>query len=191
MWNEPQINQNRPQTKEELINWWAELKNIPARYNEPNDKFRHLLPNAYRLVDTSDLDGWIENYDFSKRGDQQYHKIMGQKFRGWTYLDRSYNVYPSFAFECTDGVYALEKMSQKVLARCYIVMNRLLHGVESRWEEEMNRLSSNWVRKTLQGEFEEHTTEEERSRLPQLLEEALENQTVAQQLQLPLIGNGF
>jgi len=32
------------------------LKNIPERYNEPNDKFRHLLPDAYRLVDTSDLD---------------------------------------------------------------------------------------------------------------------------------------
>ncbi|CAG8832384.1 27433_t:CDS:2, partial [Racocetra persica] len=67
----------------------------------------------------------------------------------------NYEDYPTSAFESTEGVYALEKMSQKVLA----------------------------LRKTLQTAFEEHTTEEERNGLPQLLEEALENQTVAQQLQ--------
>jgi len=55
---------------------------------------------------------------------------MGKKFHGWMHLDENYEDYPSFVFECIDGVYSLEKMSQKVLARCYIVMNRLLHGVE-------------------------------------------------------------
>lgn len=190
MWNEPLINQNRPQTKEELINWWAELKDIPARYNEPNDKFRHLLPAAYQLVTTSDLDSWIENYDFNQRGNRRYHKIMGKKFHGWAHLDENYEDYPSHAFECIDGVYALEKMSQKVLSRCYITMNRLLHGEESAWEAEINRLANNWVRKTLQTAFEEHTTEVERNRLPQLLQEALEDQTVAQQLSLP-VSNGF
>jgi len=188
MWNEPEINRNRQQTKEELKNWWNELKNIPVRYNEPNDKFRHLLPNAYRLVDTSDLDEWIENYDFNQRGNQQYHRIMGKKFHGWRHLDENYEDYPVFAFESIEGVYALEKMSQKVLARCYIVMNRLLHGEEPEWEAEINRLANNWVRKTLQTAFEEHTTETERNRLPQLLREALENQTLAQQLQ---VRNGF
>jgi len=181
MWNE--------QTKQELKNKWAELKNIPARYNEPDDKFRHLLPNAYRLVDISDLDNWIENYDVDNVG-RNDHTIMGKKFHGWTHLDENYEDYPTSAFEIVEGagILALEKMSQKVLARCYIAMNRLLHGVEPEWEAEANRIANNWATKSLQRAFEEHTTSEERNRLPQLLEEALGNQTIAQQLQ---VRNGF
>ena len=187
MWNEP----NRPQwTKEELKSRWAEFKNIPVRYNEPDDKFRHLLPNAYRLVNTSDLDEWIENYDVDNVGFND-HTIMGKKFHGWRHLDEDYEDYPTSAFESVEGagIYALEKMSQKVLARCYIVMNRLLHGEEERWETEIKRIANDWTDKSLQTAFEEHTTEEERRLLPRLLARAVERQTAAQQLQLPL-GNG-
>lgn len=185
-YSETETNQNRPQNKEGLLDWWTEVKNIPARYNEASDKFRHLLPDAYKLVDTSDLDNWIENYDFNQRGNKNYHQIMGKKFHGWMHLDENYEDYPSFAFESVEGVNPIEKMSQKVLARCYIVMNRLLRGEEPAWEAEVNRLANNWVKKTLQKEFEEHTTAEERNQLPQLLQESLENETIAQQLQLPL-----
>jgi len=181
--NQEEETQERIEDEDSLIEWWKELKDIPARYNDSSNEFHRLLTDAYKLVDTSDLDEWIENYDFNQRGNRNYHKIMGKKFRGLKHLDEVYEDYPSYAFESIEGKDALEKMSQKVLARCYIVMNRLLHGKEPVWEEKINGLASNWVKKSLQEEFEERTTIEKRSRLPQLLQEALENQnqTFAQQ----------
>lgn len=189
MWNETMIDPNLPQTKENLLDLWSKFKNIPERYNEPDDKFRHLLPYAYRLVDISDLDDWIANYDLSEIGNERYHRPMGKKFVGFENFGQDYERYPQSAFEVTDGGYALKKMAQQILARCYIKMNRLLHGEEPVWEAEMNRLATNWTWSSLEREFDNRVGEEV-IRLPQLLQVALENQTATQQLQLP-VGNGY
>jgi len=172
--------------KRELIEKWNYYKDIPARYNASDDKFRDLLKDAYKLVDTSDLDQWIENYDFSKEGDENYHKIMGKRFKGFSEYNKDYEEYPTSPFEEYDyGLSAMEKMAQQILGRCYIELNKLVHGQEDDWETIIKNSSINWVSRSLEREFAEHTTQEERSRLPQLLQQALENKVVAQQLELP------
>ena len=132
--------------KSELIEKWNYYKDIPARYNGDNDKFRDLLKDAYKLVDTSDLDKWIEDYDFSREGDESYHKIMGKKFKGFSEYNKDYEEYPTSPFEEYDyGLSAMEKMAQQVLGRCYIELNRLVHGQEEDWENMIKNSSVNWV----------------------------------------------
>jgi len=158
--------------KQKLIESWNIHRDIPRKYSSSNDKFRHLLPNAMKLIDISDLDNWIENYDFSRQGDKEYHKIMGQKFHGWKHLDEDYEDCPDSALTVDEaGRATLSKMAQQVLARCYIQMNRLLHGEESEWEERMIKIATNFTGKTHQKEFEEHIDEPELARLKRLLEE--------------------
>ena len=81
--------------KSELIEKWNYYKDIPARYNGDDDKFRDLLKDAYKLVDTSDLDKKLEDYDFSREGDESYHKIMGKKFKGFSEYNKDYEEYPT------------------------------------------------------------------------------------------------
>ena len=157
--------------KEKLMESWEVYKNIPQKYGSSNDKFGHLLPQTMKLIDTSDLDNWVANYDFSQQGNQEYHKIMGQKFKGWNHLDEDYAEYPSSAIEVNQtGQSVLSKMGQQVLARCFIQMNRLLHGIEHEWETKINKLATNFSRQTVQKEFGEHVKEAEVEKLEQLLE---------------------
>jgi len=171
---------NQITNKTELKNKWNYCKDIPNRYNDKDDKFRDLLKEVYKLVDTSDLDNWVENYDFSKRGDQNYHKIMGKKFLGWSRLNQDYEEYPSSVsdFYPEYGLGALDKMAQQVLADCYIQLNRLVHGEDSTWETEMKRIATNWTSGSLEKEFEKKTTATERAELPQKIQEKLTAQRI-------------
>ncbi|MDR1670599.1 MAG: hypothetical protein LBR43_02665 [Spiroplasmataceae bacterium] len=69
-------------------------------------------------------------------------------------------------------------MAQQVLARCYIEMNRLVHGEDATWETEMNKIATNWTSGSLEKEFEKKTTAEERAKLPQLIQERLNIQGI-------------
>jgi hypothetical protein len=177
---------NQITTKTQLKEKWNYCKDIPNRYNDSDDKFRRLLKDVYQLVNTSDLDNWVENYDFNKRGDQNYHKIMGKKFPGWAGLEKSieesqnYQVYPSSVsdFYPEYGLGAVDKMAQQVLARCYIKMNKLVHGTDETWEAKMNWIANSWTNGSLEKEFENKTTVAERAELPQKIQERINSQHI-------------
>lgn len=68
-----------------------------------------------RLIDNSDLDRWIENYDWSKVGDVEYHKFCGDKKNDCSSPEPYNNLYD-----------ALLNLSSKATARESIIASRLL-----------------------------------------------------------------
>ena len=87
------------------------------------------IPSLVKLVDTYDLDNWVENYDSSKIGDLNYHVICGRHGK-FAYLDYT----------------ALDNLGNKVIARKSIILARLLVEKEELpelaiYEEKMNELA--------------------------------------------------
>ncbi|RHZ35296.1 hypothetical protein [endosymbiont GvMRE of Glomus versiforme] len=74
-----------------------------------NDSRKPLFSELEKLIDISDLDEWIFNYDFNKVGDFEYHKICGKERH----------------FNCLDSV-SIYNLGKKVTARNLIVLSRLL-----------------------------------------------------------------
>ena len=82
-----------------------------------------LVPRIMELVDINDLDSYVTNYDFDREGEQAYHSLVGAA--GYTYLDE----------------YALELLSQQVLARALIKQNELMKGKDEEYEKKINILA--------------------------------------------------
>ncbi|RHZ37608.1 hypothetical protein [endosymbiont GvMRE of Glomus versiforme] len=115
-----------PITSLKLPPGWKEMV-----WEEIRDSIEPQILGLERLIDTSDLDDWAENYDESKVGDVEHHKFLGKKAGTFTYLD------------CT----ALNNLGNKVIARKLIILWRLLtdendqlYGKEI-YEKEMNELA--------------------------------------------------
>lgn len=102
--------------KDFLIKRWNYYKQVEIDYPDK------LVPRIMELVDIGDLDAYITKYDFAKQGDHEYHKIIGG---GYTYLEE----------------YALEMLSQKVLARALIKQNELVNGADKDYEQKINALA--------------------------------------------------
>ncbi|CAH1759425.1 9870_t:CDS:2 [Entrophospora sp. SA101] len=81
-------------------------------------------PEIMKLVDISDLDDFINNYDFEMEGDADYHSIIGG---GLTSLDE----------------YAVEQLSQTALARALIKQNELVEGQKN---EQYEKVINNYAR---------------------------------------------
>jgi chromosome segregation ATPase len=76
------------------------------------------------IVDISDLDNFIENYDYNREGEQDYHKVYcGGNF---TSLNE----------------FSLAHMSQQILARALIKQNQLINGTDEKYETEINSFAS-------------------------------------------------
>lgn len=74
------------------------------------------------VVDIKDMDDFITNYDFDREGNQEYHQIVGGAFTSMT-------------------EFALQQLSQQVLARALIKQNRLVNGEDEPYEREINNLA--------------------------------------------------
>lgn len=152
----------------QLWQWWRNCKDISFIYRD--DKFGYLFPLIEKHIDTSVFDNWVKNYDFSQQGNQEYHKIMGKKFLGWDKIDESYEKYPTSIFD----ELALKKMADQIVADYYIFLNRLVNGIEEKWEREMKRLATNFVSQTLEESFANHLTKEQKNALPSLVEQQIQ-----------------
>jgi len=89
--------------------------------NAENHSYRKTAQGISKLVDISDLDNWVENYDTSRKGDLEYHKICGEN-AGFAELNW----------------FSLRNLAQKIFTRCLVEQNRLLNGVCEEWEKKVN-----------------------------------------------------
>lgn len=108
--------------KDWLIKRWNYYKDLEIDWPDK------LVPQITKLVDISDLDNFVLNYDFSREGNQDYHQIIGNGFT--SLLDEK----------------ALELLSQQVLARCLIKQNELIEGKNEDYEQKINGLSLQFQR---------------------------------------------
>ncbi|RHZ36010.1 hypothetical protein [endosymbiont GvMRE of Glomus versiforme] len=95
------------------------------------DDTKPQIPGLEKLIDISDLDNWVGNYDESKVGDVEYHKICGSKSE----------------FILID-YYSISNLSKKVIARKLIILARLLNSRRvfrtrkfKEYEEKTNQLA--------------------------------------------------
>jgi len=110
--------------------WFTNWKD--KTWKKIRDNSRPGIPSLVKLVDTYDLDNWVENYDSSKIGDLDYHAICG-RHEGFAYLDYT----------------ALDNLGNKVIARKSIILARLLVEKEelaelTLYEENMNELADDF-----------------------------------------------
>ncbi|KLL02996.1 MAG: hypothetical protein MRERV_58c010 [Mycoplasmataceae bacterium RV_VA103A] len=80
-----------------------------------------------KLTDFSDLDDWVRNYDVSKIGDKEYHKICGEEMKIEIYFP-----------DCS----ALDNLSNKIIARNLVIANRLTDGIDKEYEEWVTSLGN-------------------------------------------------
>jgi hypothetical protein len=76
-----------------------------------------------KIVDISDFDDFIANYDYSREGEQDYHKVYCGSF---TSLNE----------------FSLAHMSQQILARALIKQNELINGTDESYEAAINNFAS-------------------------------------------------
>ncbi|CAJ0748911.1 23179_t:CDS:2 [Entrophospora sp. SA101] len=101
-----------------------------------------------RRSDISDLKKYLEEYDFSRAGDIQYHKICGSKVTEdkFTMHKKPIDVKGKIIikpFEILDNT-ALDNLANKYLARCLIIQNRLIEGENKEYESEINDLAEGY-----------------------------------------------
>jgi len=108
--------------KDFLIKRWNYYKAVEVDYPDK------LVPGIMKLIDITDLDNYITNYDFAQQGNPDYHRLIGS---GYTYLDE----------------YALEFLSQQVLARALIKQNELVNkSGDEGYEQKINNLARQFQR---------------------------------------------
>jgi hypothetical protein len=117
---------NNPLPLETKKNWlvkrWNYYKDLEMDWPEL------LVPQISKLVDISDLNNFVLNYDFNQEGNAEYHQIIGNGFT--SLLDER----------------ALELLSQQVLARCLIKQNQLVDGKNEEYEQEISNLARQFQR---------------------------------------------
>jgi len=117
--------------------WFTNWKD--KTWKKIRDNTRPKIPQLLQLVDTYDLDNWVENYDSSKFGDSDYHAFCG----GWKHGKSDFLRYGKFAYL---DYAALDNLGNKVIARKHIILARLLVEKEelaelTLYEENMNEMA--------------------------------------------------
>jgi len=110
---------------------WIENKKLLQVWKRIRNNTKPIISQFLQLVDTSDLDNWVANYDYSKVGDYDYHAICGGI---------------NEKLFCTLEEKALDNLGNQVIARKYIILARLLTAKEDLpklavYEENMNELA--------------------------------------------------
>ncbi|RHZ37185.1 hypothetical protein [endosymbiont GvMRE of Glomus versiforme] len=115
------------------------------------DKVNFLLPGLEKLIDTSDLDDWVENYDWNRIGDVEYHKFCGNKAGDRKWVEQEFgSKYANFItiewFKCLDYK-ALDSLGDKVFARKSIVLKCLLIRKKKLEDDEFKKVNKRWEEK--------------------------------------------
>lgn len=130
------------------INPLTSLKTSPGWKERTWTKIRNTrepsISGLDKLIDTSDLDNWVKNYDWSKVGDIEYHKFCGSKVGIITERGKAE------WFTCLDYI-TLDNLGNKVIARKFIILSRLLidkkdfeAGKNELYEEKMNEYAEGY-----------------------------------------------
>ncbi|KLL01771.1 MAG: hypothetical protein MRERC_9c059 [Mycoplasmataceae bacterium RC_NB112A] len=94
---------------------WEDCK---LEYSERSPITKWFFP----LIDVSDLDRRVYDYDWSKVGDIEYHKFYSDGVNEYICLDSQ----------------SLKDLALKILVRCIVVSNRLNYGIDEKKESDLN-----------------------------------------------------